>query len=112
MSSVRSAGHGPGGGGMLSAVLEHYARYQNKKAKKGGLAGTGGDDSISSSNVMEVDSIYRSSINGRYELCRADLFEPFVLLPYPLTRIVVGLQWYRISCERSYMQGVFTGAFL
>lgn len=50
---------------MLSAVLEHYARYQTKKAKRGGLAtNTSGEDSFSASNVLEVDSIYRSSING------------------------------------------------
>lgn len=53
----------PRNGGMLSAVLEHYARYQTKKAKKTGIGS--GEDSCST-NLQEVDSIYRSSINGRY----------------------------------------------
>lgn len=57
------------GDGMLSGVLQHYARYQNKKTKRRGDLGDtdGNDDSITGTAAMvEVDSIYRSSINGRY----------------------------------------------
>ena len=67
-SSGKSA-HGRGGNNMLSAVLEHYARYQNKKQKKrGGVGGGDGEDSFTGTSNQEIDSIYRSSINGRYFL--------------------------------------------
>ena len=57
-----------GGNNMLAAVLEHYARYQNKKHKKRGVgtAGDSGEDSFTGTANLEVDSIYRSSINGRW----------------------------------------------
>jgi hypothetical protein len=64
-TSVQMQAQGQEGGGMLSAVLEHYARYQNKKTKKVGIAGSAADEmSFTTSRIQEVDSIYRTSLNG------------------------------------------------
>jgi hypothetical protein len=60
--------HGGQSGGMLSAVLQHYARYQAKKMKGGGgrFRSDGGveDASFSTSRIQEADSVYASSLNG------------------------------------------------
>jgi hypothetical protein len=42
---------------MLSAVLNHYARYQQKRKH--------GDSCEPVATNNDLDSIYRSSINGR-----------------------------------------------
>ena len=54
--------------GMLSVILTHYARYRNKKARRVKSGPREGCDTTSATHYEGSDSIYCTSINGRYKV--------------------------------------------